>query len=88
MPSVGPRSVPSVAKKVPAKPDFAAQKKPARIKPGPALEIAVMQEDPYRLCAAATSFSTVMPSSFITVPPGALMPKRSMPTTLPSRPTY
>jgi hypothetical protein len=29
-----------------------------------------------------------MPSSFITVPPGADMPKRSMPTTAPSRPTY
>ena len=29
-----------------------------------------------------------MPSSFIAVPPGALSPKRSMPTTAPSRPTY
>ena len=29
-----------------------------------------------------------MPSSFITVAPGALMPKRLMPMTAPSRPTY
>src|SRR4051812_28561488 len=38
--------------------------------------------------AAATTFSAVMPSSFMTVPPGAERPKRSMPTTAPSSPTY
>ena len=37
---------------------------------------------------AATTASAVMPSSFITVLPGALMPKRSMPRTLPCVPTY
>ena len=38
--------------------------------------------------AAVTSASAVMPSSFITTAHGALRPKRSMPITLPSRPTY
>jgi hypothetical protein len=38
--------------------------------------------------AAATTASAVMPSSFITVLPGALRPKRSMPRILPSVPTY
>jgi hypothetical protein len=38
--------------------------------------------------AAATRCSLVIPSSFIATPPGALMPKRSMPSTLPVLPTY
>lgn len=37
---------------------------------------------------ASTTASALMPSSFMAMPPGALRPKRSMPTTLPSRPTY
>src|SRR5262245_3568094 len=36
--------------------------------------------------AAATTLSALMPSSFMTVPPGAERPKRSMPTATPSRP--
>src|SRR5690606_35842324 len=35
-----------------------------------------------------TRFAAVMPSSAITVSPGALMPKRSIPTTVPALPTY
>jgi hypothetical protein len=37
--------------------------------------------------AAATTFGTLMPSFSATVLPGALAPKRSMPTLAPSRPT-
>ena len=37
--------------------------------------------------AASMTCSAVMPSSFITVPPGAEMPKRSIPRVTPSRPT-
>gem|GEM_PF-3892853 len=37
--------------------------------------------------AALTTFSAVIPSSFITTPPGAEMPKRSIPSEIPSSPT-
>lgn len=41
----------------------------------------------YSFEAAWTIASAVMPSSFITCPPGAERPKRLMPMTVPSRPT-
>lgn len=42
----------------------------------------------YRLFTASTTAVAVIPSSLITVPPGALRPKRSIPSTLPFSPTY
>src|SRR3954453_5248867 len=38
--------------------------------------------------ATSPTCSAVKPKYFITAPPGADSPKRSMPTTAPSRPTY
>src|ERR1700730_16205611 len=40
-----------------------------------------------KLLTEGAPLSAVIPSSVITFPPGALMPNRSIPTTLPSRPT-
>ena len=48
----------------------------------------VGQDQAGRLRAASTTACAVIPRCSMTFGPGALMPKRSMPTTLPSVPTY
>jgi len=62
-----------------------SQKSRARLLPAGPVRLNVSFRNYF---AAAATSSLVMPSSFITTSPGALMPKRSIPSALPSVPTY
>jgi len=64
-----------------------SQQKTARRKTSGPFRLRIFRSAEAYLAAARTA-SLVMPSSLNTMLPGALMPKRSMPRTLPSRPTY